>query len=153
VRRITAAALVLVAVVVAPASARTGFAVVAAGGVEVSVPAGWRPVGRLSDCSDPWQVLALARSRRKLAIGEASRYRGGLLLVLETAANPFPARVRFRLPAKPSRFEGCCGQPAGPGFEFTIRDGGRDFYAFIFARGRAAREAVAILNTFDATPR
>jgi hypothetical protein len=52
------------------------------------------------------------------------------------------------------RFEGCCDQPTGPGYEFTFRERGRDFYAFIDSTNRTvATEAVAILNTLRVSPR
>jgi hypothetical protein len=77
-----------------------------------------------------------------------------LILVLESSGNNFPARQRFRLAASPMRFEGCCDQPTGPGYEFTFRERGRDFYAFIDAPNRdVATEAVAILNTLRVSPR
>jgi hypothetical protein len=106
-------------------------------GVRITVPDGWRRAGRLSDCSDPRQVLALAR-----------RHDGAVILVLETGGRPFPARSTFHLSPQPSRFEGCCGQPTGPGYQFEFRERGREFYAYVYSEDRAAaRGAVAILNT------
>jgi len=88
------------------------------------------------------------RSRHELSIGDASRYKGGLILLLEGPGNPFPPRQLLRLPAAPTRFEGCCGEPTGPGYEFTFRDSERNFYAFVFAENRrVANDAVAILDT------
>ena len=105
-------------------------------GVRITVPDGWRRAGRLSYCSDPRQVLAISR-----------RSDGAVILVLETHLASFPARSSFRL-ARPTRFEGCCGQPTGPGYQFTFRERGRDFYAYVFSKDRAAADgAVAILNT------
>ena len=47
-----------------------------------------------------------------------------------------------------------CDQPTGPGYKFTFRERGRDFYAFIDSTNRAvATEAVAILNTLRVSPR
>ena len=87
------------------------------------------------------------RSRHELSIGDASRYRG-LILLLEGPGNPFPPRQLLRLPAAPTRFEGCCDEPTGPGYEFTFRDSERNFYAFVFAENRrVANDAVAILDT------
>ena len=106
-------------------------------GVRITVPGGWLRAGRLSDCSDPRQVLALAR-----------RHDGAVILILETRGRSFPARSAFHLSPQPSRFEGCCGQPTGPGYEFEFRERGREFYAFVYAKNRAAAHgAVAILNT------
>jgi hypothetical protein len=94
--------------------------------------------------------LALTKGANEL--GAQPVIKGALVLLLEDhGVNPpssYPARAKFRLPAKPSSFEGCCDQPTGPGYEFLFRDQGRDFYAFVYASKRAeAEEAVAILNT------
>jgi hypothetical protein len=106
-------------------------------GVRITVPDGWLRAGRISNCSDPRQVLALARP-----------HDGALILVLETRGRAFPARSAFRLSPQPIRFEGCCGQPTGPGYRFAFRERGREFYAFVYSKDRAgARGAVAILNT------
>ena len=106
-------------------------------GLRITVADGWRRAGLLSDCSDPRQVLALARSDD-----------GALILILERRHGYFPARSTFRLSPRPSRFEGCCGQPTGPGYQFTFRERGREFYAYVFSKDRAAAQgAVAILNT------
>jgi hypothetical protein len=106
-------------------------------GVRITVPDGWLRAGRVSDCSDPGQVLALAR-----------RHDGAVILLLETRGRPFPVRSTFHLSPQPTRFEGCCGQPTGPGYEFEFRERGREFYAFVYSKDRAAAQgAVAILNT------
>jgi hypothetical protein len=137
-----------------PAEARAPGRTISGEGIRITIPWGWRPAGVLSICSDPHQVLALARSRHELPAGSASHYRGGLILVLESSGNDFPARQRFRLAASSMRFEGCCDQPTGPGYEFTFRERGRDFYAFIDAANRdVATEAVAALNTLRVSPR
>jgi hypothetical protein len=105
--------------------------------VKITVPDGWRRAGPLSYCSDPRQVLAISR-----------RSDGAVILVLETRVGSFAARSTFRLSPRPTRFEGCCGQPTGPGYQFTFRERGRDFYAYVFSKDRAAAHvAVAILNT------
>jgi hypothetical protein len=81
---------------------------------------------------------------------------GGLLLVLEDsigAARSFQPHLRFRLPAKPSPFEGCCGLPRVPGYGFTLLEHGRDFQIFLWARDRAvAKTAVAALSTLRVAP-
>jgi len=106
-------------------------------GVRITVPDGWLRAGRVSDCSDPRQVLALAR-----------RHDDAVILLLETRGRPIPARSTFHLSPQPTRFEGCCGQPTGPGYEFEFRERGREFYAFVYSKDRAAAQgAVAILNT------
>jgi hypothetical protein len=152
--RIAAAAIAVLALVGAPAEARVPGRTISGDAIRITTPSGWRRAGALSICSDPHQVLALARSRHELPAGNASHYRGGLILVLESSGNNFPARQRFRLAASPMRFEGCCDQPTGPGYEFTFRERGRDFYAFIDAPNRdVATEAVAILNTLRVNPR
>jgi hypothetical protein len=82
-------------------------------------------------------VLALAR-----------RHDGAVILVLETRGRSFPARSTFHLSPQPTRFEGCCGQPTGPGYQFAFRERGREFYAYVYSKDRAAAHAaVAILNT------
>jgi hypothetical protein len=135
------------------AEARAPAPVLAVHGVRITVPAGCRRAGRLSICSQPHRVLALARTRHELLIGNASRYTGGLILLLESSGNAFRARHQFRLPAAATQFEGCCDQPSGPGYEFTFRDGGRDFYAFVYGTNRAvANEGVEILNTLRVRP-
>ncbi len=152
--RIAAAAIAVLALAGTPAEARTPGQTISGDGVRITIPSSWRRAGVLSICSDPHQVLALARSRHELPAGNASHYRGGLILVLESSGNGFPARQRFRLAASPTRFEGCCDQPTGPGYEFTFRERGRDFYAFIDSSNRAvATEGVAILNTLRVSPR
>jgi len=105
-------------------------------GVRITVPDGWRRAGLLSDCSDPSQVLALVRRNE------------AVILILERRHGYFPARSTFRLSPRPTRFEGCCGQPTGPGYRFVFRDRGRNFYAFVYAPDRAnAARAAAVLNT------
>jgi hypothetical protein len=152
--RIAAAAIAVLAVAGTPAEARAPGRTISGDGVRITIPSSWRRAGVLSSCSDPHQVLALARSRYELPAGNASHYRGGLVLVLESSGNNFPARQRFRLAASPTRFEGCCDQPTGPGYEFTFRERGRDFYALIDAPNRAVgTEAVAILNTLQINAR
>jgi hypothetical protein len=152
--RISAAAIAVLALVGAPAEARAPGRTISGEGVRITIPSSWRRAGVLSICSDPHQVLALARTRHELPAGNASHYRGGLILVLESSGSNFPAKQRFRLAASPTRFEGCCDQPTGPGYEFTFRERGRDFYAFIDAPTRdVATEAVAILNTLRVSPR
>jgi hypothetical protein len=147
VHRLTAAALAALALAATAAEAGAPGRTLSAHGVRITVPSVWRRTGRLSDCSDPHQVIALARSRVELPISSASRYNGGLILLLEGRYG-FSPRERLSLPAAPRRFEGCCDQPSGPGYEFTFRDHGRDFYAFVYTGNRAvATEAVAILNT------
>jgi hypothetical protein len=107
-----------------------------------------------ADCSVPTQALAITNAD----LGPRPAFRGSAALVLvleDRGVNPpsaYPPRTRFRLPAKPSQFEGCCDQPTGPGYEFLFSDNGRDFYAFVYASRRAAAdEAIAILNTLRVT--
>jgi hypothetical protein len=148
--RIAAAAIAVLALAGTPAEARAPGRTISGDGVRITAPWSWRWAGVLSICSDPHQVLALARSRHELPAGNASHYGGGLILLLESSGNNFPARRRFRLAASPMRFEGCCDQPTGPGYEFTFRERGRDFYAFVDSTNRAvATEAVAMLNTLQ----
>jgi hypothetical protein len=145
--RIVLAALAALALAGTPAEARAPGRIVSVDGVRITIPSGWRRAGQLSDCSDPHQMIALARTRRELLIGNANRFRGGLILLLEGGGHFFAPRQPFRLPAAPTRFEGCCDQPTGPGYEFTFSERGRDFYAFVYSENRAvASEALAILN-------
>jgi hypothetical protein len=132
-------ALLLIAVGLAGTSAEAQVRThtISTSGVRITVPDGWRRAGLLSDCSDPRQVLALARPDD-----------GSVILVLETRLSSFPARSTFRLPPRATRFEGCCDQPSGPGYRFAFRERGREFYAYVFSNDRAtAHSAVAILNT------
>jgi len=135
VHRIWALVLVFAALAGTSAEAKAPAHTLSTYGVRITVPDGWRRAGLLSDCSDPRQVLALAR-------------RNATILILERRGGSFPARSTFRLTRRPTRFEGCCGQPTGPGYRFAFRDRSRNFYAFVYAadRGNAAR-AAAILNT------
>jgi hypothetical protein len=135
VHRIWVALLVAVGLVATSAQARVPTHTISTHGVRITTPNGWRRAGLLSDCSDPRQVLSLAR-------------RQTVILVLETRSRPFPPRSTFRLPPRAMPFEGCCGQPAGPGYRFAFRENGREFYAFLYSKDRAAaRAAVAVLNT------
>ena len=146
-RNLVVTAMAVAVCAAGPASASAPTLSAEAAGVRLAVPAGWRVTHVLGGCSDPHEVLALARSRKELLVGNASRYHGGLLLLLEHARyRAFPPRAHFRLVGTPTNFEGCCG-PAGPGYAFSFRDRGRNFSALIYATGRAAREGVAILNT------
>jgi hypothetical protein len=62
-----------------------------------------------------------------------------------TAALPYSFADAVRRMLRPTN---------GPGYEFTFRERGRDFYAFIDSSNRAvATEAVAILNTLRVSPR
>ena len=135
-RRIWAPVFVAVGLMGTSAQARVSTHTISAHGVRITVPDGWRRAGLLSDCSDPRQVLALARGS------------DAVILVLERRQGSFPARSTFRLSPRPTRFEGCCGQPDGPGYQFAFREAGRDLYANVYSKDRAAaRAAVAVLNT------
>ena len=137
VQRIWTPLLVAVGLLATSAQAQMHTHSISTHGLRITVTDGWRRAGLLSDCSDPRQVLALARSDD-----------GALILILERRHGYFPARSTFRLSPRPTRFEGCCGQPSGPGYRFAFRDRGRNFYAFVYAadRGNAAG-AAAVLNT------
>jgi hypothetical protein len=133
--RVWASVLVALGLAGTSAQARMPTHTISTHGVRITVPDGWRRAGLLSDCSDPRQVLALSR-------------RNTVILVLERRDGAFPARSTFRLSQRPTRFEGCCGQPKGPGYRFAFRDHGRNFYAFVYAADRSnAARAAAVLNT------
>jgi len=134
--RIWAPLLVAVGLVATSAQAQVHTHTISTDGVRITLPDGWRRAGLLSDCSDPRQVLSLARGN------------DATILILERRDGSFPSRSTFRLSRRPTRFEGCCGQPTGPGYRFAFRDRGRSFYAFVYAgdRGNAAR-AAAVLDT------
>ena len=135
-QRIWAPLLVAVGLVGTSAQAQVPAQTLSTHGVRITVPDGWRRAGLLSDCSDPSQVLALVRRNE------------AVILILERRNGHFPARSTFRLTPRPTRFEGCCGQPTGPGYRFAFRDRGRNFYAFVYAPDRAnAARAAAVLNT------
>ena len=135
-QRIWAPLLVAVGLVGTSAQAQVHTRTISMHGLRITVPDGWRRAGLVSDCSDPRQVLALARRS------------DATILILERRDGSFPARSTFRLTPRPTRFEGCCGQPTGPGYRFAFRDRGRNFYAFVYAadRGNATR-AASVLNT------
>ena len=134
-RRIWVPLVVSVGLLATSAQARVPTHAISMHGVRIAAPNGWHRAGLLSDCSDPRQVVSLAR-------------RHAVILVLETRGRSFPARSTFRLPPRAIRFEGCCGQPTGPGYRFAFRENGREFYAFVFSKDRAAaRAAVAVLDT------
>jgi hypothetical protein len=148
VRKLVITAVAVAVCAAGPASASAPTLSAEAAGVRIAVPPGWRVTHGLSGCSEPHEILAIARSREELLIGNAARYRGGLILLLETRGTSFAPRSEFRLPAGPTRFEGCCDMPSGPGYQFTFSENGREFEAFVFTRKRAvATAAVAILNT------
>ena len=135
-QRIWASLLVAVGLLGTSAQAQVYTRTISTHGLRITVPDGWHRAGLLSDCSDPRQVLALARRN------------DAMILILERRDGSFPARSTFRLTPRPTRFEGCCGQPTGPGYRFAFRDRGRNFYAFVYAAGRAnAARAAAVLNT------
>jgi hypothetical protein len=139
------AALILVATATAAAPAAAP-ATVRSHGLTIQTPSGWRFSNRSwTYCDSPAQVLAFVSGRHPVRAG-------GLLLVLEssTGAGFSERRVGFRLPAKPSRSEGCCGMPTAPGYGFTLVEHGRAFQIFLWARDRGlAKTAVAALNTLQ----
>src|SRR6266487_6318426 len=61
--RIAAVAIAVFALVGAPAEARVPGRTISGDAILITTPSGWRRAGALSICSDPHQVLALARSR------------------------------------------------------------------------------------------
>jgi hypothetical protein len=143
-------AFILVATATASAPAATTRAVTVHG-LRIELPPGWRVSKWVwSSCDDPSQTLALVTGKHPVR-------EGGLLLVLEDTVNPvraFHPRSTFRLPPKASTFEGCCGTPAGAGYQFILRQHGRDFEVFLWARDRGlAKAAVAALNTLRVAER
>src|SRR5437763_4221495 len=115
--RIVAAAIAALTLAGTPAEARAPGRTISGEGIRITIPSEWRPAGVLSICSDPHQVLALARSRHELPAGDASHYRGGLLPVPESSGNDFAARQRFRVDGSPIRFAGCWDHATRPGYE------------------------------------
>jgi hypothetical protein len=113
-------------------------------GLAAEIPAGWRVVRRpLSACTDPVQRIALAR-------GDA------LVQIVEQAS-----RDVHGFPARPARFElrgsaewlGCCPPADGKGWFIPFRDGGRGFYAYVYAGWDRREEALRILDSFSVRPR
>ncbi|MGN6431750.1 MAG: hypothetical protein ACTHNB_13630 [Gaiellaceae bacterium] len=136
-RGIWAVLLVAVGLTGTSAEAQVRTHAISTHGLQVTVPDGWSRAGLLSNCSDPRQVLALAWPNDRAVI-----------LVLETHDRLFASRSSFQLPSRPTRLEGCCDQPSGPGYRFAFRERGREFYAYVFSKDRAAaHSAVAVLNT------
>jgi hypothetical protein len=143
------AALILVATAAASAPAAAPDTA-SSHGLSIQIPTGWRASNRSwSSCDSPAQVLALVTGKQPLGDG-------GLLLVLEDsigAGRLSQPHSSFRLPAKPSPFEGCCDLPTAAGYGFTLMENGRDFQIFLWARDRAvANTAVAALNTLRVSP-
>ena len=142
------AALILVATATAAAPAVTPDTV-RRHGLRIQLPSGWRvSTWPWSYCDSPTQVLALVTGRHHVRSG-------GLLLVLEYRIGAGEPRSypSFRLPAKPSPSEGCCGMPTAPGYGFTLVEHGRAFQIFLWARDRGlAKTAVAAVNTLRVSP-
>jgi len=125
--------------------------------ISVQLPDGWRILrGPLTVCSDPTERFAAATfPASRLGPNNAVPSKGVLVLLLEDQFNPasgFPSRPpRFRLRAPTKGFEGCCDTPTDPGYEFILRDHGRDFEAFVFRGPGAPRklleQATNILNS------
>jgi hypothetical protein len=149
-RLVAVAALILVTAATASAPASTPRTVTTHG-LRIELPSGWRVSNwSWSDCDDPAQTLALVTGKHPV-------HDGGLLLVLEDTINPakgFDPRPNFRLLAKPVTFEGCCGTPAAAGYDFSLRENGRDLRIYLWARDRGvAKTAVAALNTLRVAER
>jgi hypothetical protein len=133
-------------------------------GISVQLPRGWRILrGHVTaGCSDPTERFAAATfPASRLGPGNAVPRTGALILLFEDHINPasgFSNRPpRFRLRANATTFEGCCDTPTGPGYEFTFRDRGRDFEAFVFrgshAPPRLLEQATGVLNSLLVTGR
>jgi hypothetical protein len=128
-------------------------------GMAVQLPRGWRLLRRpVTACSDPIERFAAASfPASQLGRGNALPRAGALILLLEDHINPasaFPIRPRqFRLRARATTFEGCCDTPSAPGYEFTFRDHGHHFEAFLFRESHAPRklldQAMSVLNSLQ----
>ena len=109
-------------------------------GVSAPVPPGWHLVAQQVEASacDPVERLALATYRLPPASREITRIPRGqaLVIVLEDHVNPrssYHSKPR-RIPIawrRASRFEGCCGLPTAPGWEFFFRSRGRDLVVLV----------------------
>jgi Zinc carboxypeptidase/Penicillin-insensitive murein endopeptidase len=136
----------------------------AAGGVSIRVPMGWKAIDRrLTPCVDPAERLAVASSA--LDSG-ASLPDDGVLVVLMERREKASVRVELQqMTARPARFRSpgpptplaCCAAVSGPGWLFPFADGGRTFYAYVFVgRGageEARRRALAVLDSVQVEPR
>jgi hypothetical protein len=126
-------------------------------GISFQLPDRWRILrGPLTTCSDPIERFAAATfPASRLGPDNAVPRKEALVLLLEDHINPangFSSRPRrFRLQADPMAFEGCCDTPTNHGYEFTFRDRGRDFEAFVFRGPRTPpkllEQATGILNS------
>jgi murein peptide amidase A len=137
---------------------------IAAGGVSIQVPAGWKAIeGPLTPCVDPAERLAVASS----SLGEPTQLPddGALVVLMERrdrasvraelrqmAARP----AQFRAPGRPTPLS-CCAALKGPGWLFPFADGGRTFYAYVFVGERASEEtrrrAFSVLESLRVAPR
>src|SRR5438874_2323823 len=111
-------------------------------GLAVSYPPGWRPIDHaLTSCSDPAEVIDLGGPGRALFMLQESSGR-------ELSKRP----ASFRLEGPPHPI-GCCSALDEPGWVLSFRDGGRDFYAYLYP-GRDDRRAqlLRILNSLEVRP-
>jgi hypothetical protein len=136
----------------------------AAGGVSIQVPAGWKAIDRrLTPCVDPAERLAVASSA--LDPGAPLPDDGALVVLMErrerasvrAELRQMPARpARFRAPGRPTPLA-CCAALRGPGWLFPFADGGRTFYAYVFVGRRASedarRRALSVLESLQVEPR
>ena len=148
-------AAVLLAVVFSPAAAPAAKNdVLRANGLTVAAPRGWHITReRLTECSSPTQVMAVTNTHGRLGLNAKLPRGRTLVLVLEDRGyqgRGFPPRKPFTTPARIDPMGGCCEMPYSRGFEFTFRDHGRNFYAFVYTATREnAERAVAVLNTLE----
>jgi hypothetical protein len=127
---------------VPPTSARGDHSFDTGKGLAVSYPPGWRPVGPLTNCSDPVEVIDLAGPG------------GALFMLQETGSHDVPSRPQsFRLAGAPSPLA-CCTPTRQPGWLIPFQDSGREFYAYLYPGTLDLRdEVLAILNSLEVSPR
>ena len=114
-------------------------------GLSVELPQGWTIVRKpLTACTDPAQRIATRRGRALVQIVEQ----------LAHDVSGFPDRPRrFELPGR-AEWLACCPPAEGKGWFIPFRDGGRGFYAYVYADGRETRaEALEILDSLRVRPR
>lgn len=121
-------------------------------GISGTLPPSWRVVRRrLTDCTDPAQVLALASFRLPHRPRLAPH---GALLLLEERADGSEDRLprrpaRFALRGRPSPLA-CCEPLPDPGWTVDFEASGRSFYGYAYLGPRAGtRRRAELLRVLD----
>jgi murein peptide amidase A len=136
---------------------------VTAAGLSMQVPSGWHVIDRkLTPCVDPSERIAVASSPVE---GGRLPEDGALVVLMERIDRASVRAELQRVSRRPASFRPrgqaspleCCSAVRGPGWLYSFAEGGRTFYAYVFA-GRKAdeqtrREAFRALDTLGVEPR